>query len=130
LAEAGARGDQRAALDLVRRWRRAAYCTSCRLADEATWWERVGRGDSALVTLERFVDGVPDSFGDNYIGLYQGPSLYRAAGLAESQGDRAKAREYYQRFVDYWRDAEPVFQPQVAEARRRLAALGTDAARP
>jgi tRNA A-37 threonylcarbamoyl transferase component Bud32/tetratricopeptide (TPR) repeat protein len=130
LAEAEARGDARAALDLVRRWRVAAHCTSCRLADEATWWERTGRADSALAVLERFVDGVADGFGDNYVGLYYGPSVYRAAGLAESRGDRAKAREYYQRFVDAWRDAEPAFQPEVAEARRRLAALGSDAPRP
>jgi tRNA A-37 threonylcarbamoyl transferase component Bud32/tetratricopeptide (TPR) repeat protein len=130
LADAEARGDQQAALDLVRRWRMAAYCTSCRLVDEATWWERSGRGDSALAVLERSVGGVSDGFRDNYIGLYYGPGLYRAAGLAESQGDRAKAREYYQRFIDAWRNAEPAFRPQVAEAKRRLAALGSDAPRP
>jgi len=130
LAEAEARGDARAAVDLVRRWRVAAYCTSCRLVDEAAWWEQVGRGDSALAVLERYVDGVPDGFGDNYVGLYYGAGLYRAAGLAESQGDRAKAREYYQRFVDAWRGAEPALQPRVTEAKRRLAALSSDAARP
>jgi tetratricopeptide (TPR) repeat protein len=129
LSEAEARGDRSSALDLVRRWRRAAYCTSCRLTDEAAWWEQAGRSDSALAVLERLVNGVPDGFGDNYIGLYYGPSLYRAGTLAEALGDRAKAQGYYQRFVDAWRDAEPAFQPQVTEARRRLAALGTDAPR-
>jgi tRNA A-37 threonylcarbamoyl transferase component Bud32/tetratricopeptide (TPR) repeat protein len=130
LADAEARGDEQGAIDLVRRWRVAAYCTSCRLVDEAAWWEARGRGDSALAVLERSLDGVADGFGDNYVGLYYGPALYRAAGLAESAGDRTKAREYYQRFVDAWRNAEPAFQPQVAEARRRLVTLGTDAARP
>ena len=130
LADAEARGDAPAALDLVGRWRVAAYCTSCRLVDEATWWEKAGRGDSALAALERSVNGVSDGFRDNYIGLYYGAALYRAAGLAESQGDRTKAREYYQRFIDDWRNAEPAFRPQVTEARRRLATLGTDAARP
>lgn len=128
LARAEARGDLPAALELVRRWRVAAYCTSCRLTDEATWWERAGRPDSALAVLERLITGVPDGFGDNYIGLYYGPSLYRAGALAEAQGDHAKARDYYQRFIDAWRDAEPAFQPRVAEAKRRLAALGPDAA--
>jgi tetratricopeptide (TPR) repeat protein len=130
LAEAEARGDDRAALDLARRWRAAAYCQTCRLTDEATWWERTGHPDSALTALERVVNSGTDAFQDNYYGFNYGPSLYRAGGLAEELGDRAKARGYYQRFVEAWRNAEPAFQPQVAEAKRRLAALGSDTPRP
>ena len=48
--------------------------------------------------------------------------------MYEAKGDKAKARDYYQRFVDLWRAADPVFQPQVAEAKARLAALGGDQA--
>jgi tetratricopeptide (TPR) repeat protein len=130
LAEAEAREDDRAAIDLARRWRVAAYCRTCRHTDEATWWERTGHPDSALAALERLVNTSPDALADNYYGFNYGPSLYRAGGLAEQLGDRAKARDYYQRFVDAWRNAEPAMQPRVAEAKRRLAALGSDAPRP
>jgi hypothetical protein len=46
--------------------------------------------------------------------------------LAEQVGDKAKAREYYQRFVEARPDAGPGMQPRVAEAKCRLASLGTD----
>jgi len=43
--------------------------------------------------------------------------------LYEGRGDRAKAREYYGRFVDLWRDADPGFQPIVRDVRARMARL-------
>ncbi|MEP6745609.1 MAG: hypothetical protein ABJB33_08945 [Gemmatimonadota bacterium] len=58
--------------------------------------------------------------------FWYAPGLRRLGEMYETKGDRAKAREYYLRFVDLWRNADPVFQPQVTEAKRRLAALGGD----
>ena len=46
--------------------------------------------------------------------------------MYESKGDRAKAADFYQRFIALRRDADPELQPQVQEAKRRLAALGGD----
>ena len=54
---------------------------------------------------------------------YLGPSLERLGQLYEQKGNAAKAAEYYQQFVDLWKNAEPELQPRVAEAKRRLAKL-------
>ncbi|HET7040980.1 MAG TPA: tetratricopeptide repeat protein, partial [Gemmatimonadales bacterium] len=126
--EALARGDGAAAVAAIRRARRLARCAHCGLYEEAEAWDRLGQVDSLRATLERatgtiaYRDEVDDA---SYYAL----ALHRLAELAEARGDVAQAREYYRRFVERWRDADPQFQPQVAEAQRRLAALGTDAPR-
>jgi tetratricopeptide (TPR) repeat protein len=127
-AEAWARKDYVAATTALRAARIASSCAHCGLYDEAEAWERSGSPDSARVLLERAVStsAVRDQSDD---ALHLGPAYQRLGELYEAKGDKAKARDYYQRFVDLWRAADPVFQPQVAEAKRRLAALGSDASR-
>ena len=34
-----------------------------------------------------------------------------------------RAVEYYNQFVELWRNADPEFQPQVADTRERIARL-------
>ena len=52
------------------------------------------------------------------------PGSYRRLGeLYEERGEREKAVEYYNKFVELWKDADPELQPQVEDVRRRLAAL-------
>ena len=41
----------------------------------------------------------------------------------EARGDRAKALEYYGRFVNLWKDADPELQPVVRDVRARMARL-------
>jgi tetratricopeptide (TPR) repeat protein/tRNA A-37 threonylcarbamoyl transferase component Bud32 len=53
----------------------------------------------------------------------QAPSLKRLGELYEERGDRARAIDAYSRFVDLWKDADPVLQPQVREVKQRLAKL-------
>ncbi|MCK5439765.1 MAG: tetratricopeptide repeat protein [Gemmatimonadetes bacterium] len=43
--------------------------------------------------------------------------------IYEALGEYDKARESYEYFVEYWRDADPELQPIVEEARRALALL-------
>jgi len=43
--------------------------------------------------------------------------------LYESRGDRAKAAEYYRRYVDLLKDADPPLSTQVAAVREKLARL-------
>jgi hypothetical protein len=43
--------------------------------------------------------------------------------LAEERGDKARALDYYTRFVGLWKDADPVLQPTVREVRGRMAKL-------
>ena len=115
------------------RWREAAVaydthrvlskCPNCDLVDAANAWERAGESDSALaryavsVTLPEY----RTNSGDDSWTL---GNTYRKLGeMYEARGDRAKALEYYGDFVQLWRDADAVLQPQVKEARARMAAL-------
>jgi serine/threonine-protein kinase len=124
-AEAWARRDYPAAIAAMRATQVDGHCPHCSLYDQAEMWERDGQPDSARATLERAVStiAIKDQSDD---ALNYGPSLKKLGEMYETRGDRVKARDYYQRFVDLWRQADPVFQPQVAEAKRRLAALGGD----
>ncbi len=115
------------------RWREAAMayddyrtrmkCPPCTLTDAARAWDRAGEADSALVRYERSVTQ-PDArtnTGDENWTL--GPTYRRLGEMYEAKGNRAKALEYYGEFTELWRDADPVLQPQVKEARARMAAL-------
>ncbi len=48
---------------------------------------------------------------------------FRLARVYERLGDTGRARRWYGRFLDDWKDADPDI-PEVIEARKRLAALG------
>jgi tetratricopeptide (TPR) repeat protein len=56
-------------------------------------------------------------YGDIYAKAY-----YMLGKIAGQQGDKARARENYQKFLDLWKDADPGL-PEVEEARKRLAGL-------
>jgi tetratricopeptide (TPR) repeat protein/tRNA A-37 threonylcarbamoyl transferase component Bud32 len=115
------------------RWRDAAMaydahrvkvrCPNCDLVDAAQVWELAGEPDSALGRYELSVT-LPDArSGGNEVPYTLGP-VYRHLGeMYEARGDRTKALKYYGDFVDLWRDADPVLQPQVKEARARMAGL-------
>jgi tetratricopeptide (TPR) repeat protein len=49
-------------------------------------------------------------------------SLYYVAQIAEKQGDRTAARDYYSRFLRHWKDGD-IDRDKVAEATRKLASL-------
>ncbi len=55
--------------------------------------------------------------------FWRARSYRRLGELHEQRGDTAKAVEYYNEFVELWRDADPELQPQVEDVKRRLAAL-------
>jgi hypothetical protein len=52
------------------------------------------------------------------------PWLHRRLGdLYEGRGERDKAVDRYNRFVELWKNADADLQPQVREVRARLARL-------
>jgi len=49
-------------------------------------------------------------------------SFYMLGKIAEQKGDKAAAREHYQKFLGLWKDADPGL-PELADARKRLSTL-------
>jgi tetratricopeptide (TPR) repeat protein len=100
-------------------------CASCGWYERARVYDRMGQTDSALTLYDRILTtpGIWRMFEDAY---RLAPTYRRLGELYEARGDRAKARDYYGRFVDLWRDADPELQPIVADARAALRRLSAE----
>ena len=61
-------------------------------------------------------------FGRMFQGFDYAMNYYILGTICEQLRDRAKAIEYYRRFLDLWKAADPIF-PEVKDARARLARL-------
>jgi tetratricopeptide (TPR) repeat protein len=82
---------------------------------------RMGRARAEFERLTRLV-GSKLWYGDLYA-----KSFYWLGKIAEAQKDRKKALENYGKFLEIWKDAD-AGQPELEDARARLAALGIGAA--
>ncbi len=106
--------------------RSAVTCAYCVDPALALAFDRAGMTDSALVYLQRWADS-----GENIweVGWYWdwAPVAYLRLGeLYEARADTAKAVDFYARFTELWREADPEFQPKVREVRRRIAELSAE----
>lgn len=64
-----------------------------------------------------------DLYAESFFGMGQAyERLMAKAGPSAAAGLRSKAIENYRRFLDLWKDADPIF-PEVPDAKGRLAAL-------
>jgi tetratricopeptide (TPR) repeat protein len=97
-------------------------CSVCTPLFIGLAFDRGGQADSARAYLTKYVEmnGTDRAFIDRF---YLGPTLFRVGELYESANDTRRATEYYGRFVDLWRNADPELQPRVADARGRMARL-------
>ena len=124
-ALAMAEGRPRDAIEAIRTlYLRAGVggCGHCPLYQLGRALDAAGMTDSARVVLERAVS----SSGDQYLTVepFELPHAYQRLGeIYEAQGDREKAVEYYNRFVELWNDADAELQPQVEDVRGRIARL-------
>jgi len=129
-----ARGNYREAISALRQ-AAEGVCDLCPLPPLGRAYELAGETDSAMTVYERYVT-TPRAYRVIGVGRNIGSDAYFLAGiyqrlgeLHEERGHRAKAIDYYGRFVDLWKDADPELQPRVAEARRRIIRLSGEPAR-
>ncbi|MEO5825495.1 MAG: protein kinase, partial [Gemmatimonadales bacterium] len=86
-------------------------------------YQALGQADSAIASYQRFL-----SLRDpraNWDGVFKSDALMRLGEMYEAKGDRAKAVDYYGRFTELWKNADPKLQPRVRDVRDRIARLQT-----
>jgi tetratricopeptide (TPR) repeat protein len=112
-------GDYDAAVARFRSMK-VGLCAICGVAELALALDRAGQADSALVAYERFVALPAPVRAIGSDEAFLAPSLERLGQLYDERGDWEKAAEYYARFVELWKEADPELQPRVEAAQRRL----------
>ena len=97
-------------------------CHLCLYRDLSRAFDVAGETDSTIFWAEKFVNS-PSTWSFETLPGYLPRVLRRLGELHEKKGQRAKAAEYYGRFVELWKNADPELQPLVAEFRARQARL-------
>jgi eukaryotic-like serine/threonine-protein kinase len=117
-----AEGRPQDAIAGFRAWYDGSGCAACGLFELGRAYERANQPDSALAVYERAVTANGLTWmHDQSVSL---GFIYRRLGeLYELRGDAARAREYYGRFVDLWKNADPELQPLVRDVRARIIRL-------
>ena len=90
------------------------------LPEAANAIERLGHPDSAIVLLEKALAVPSIALGSIYETGWYAQGLQRLGELYEARGDRAKAADYYRKYVDLLRDADPPMAAQVQAVREKL----------
>ncbi|HET9232997.1 MAG TPA: tetratricopeptide repeat protein, partial [Candidatus Eisenbacteria bacterium] len=85
-------------------------------------YEESGLPDSAIAVYERYLTShdVLRFLDDAW---YLAGILVRLGDLYQERGDRNRAIEYYSRFVELWKNADPELQPRVRAVKSKLEAL-------
>ncbi|MEE8116739.1 MAG: tetratricopeptide repeat protein, partial [Gemmatimonadales bacterium] len=121
-AIARAEGRLQEAIDGYRAWDEEAGCVACALFDLAQTYDLMGNTDSALTIFERAVEAPAlEKVYQEYWVL--GQTYKRLGELYEERGESERAVEYYDRFVELWKDADEELQPLVRDVRGRIAKL-------
>jgi len=127
-AVALAEGRVQDAIKEYRAWYEEDSCAVCGLYELGRVYERAGQRDSALAVYERAVTtpGMLRMFEE--AGTL-GPTYKRLGELYEERGQLDKARDYYGRFVDLWKNADSELQPMVRDVKQRLVRLTAEGTR-
>jgi Flp pilus assembly protein TadD len=98
-------------------------CKTCVEAHMGMAFDRAGMTDSALAHFQSWAD-VGENLWEAGVYWHTAPIAYiRLGELYEAKGDKTRALDFYGRFTELWREADPEFQPKVKEVRRRIAEL-------
>ncbi|HJU73850.1 MAG TPA: tetratricopeptide repeat protein, partial [Gemmatimonadaceae bacterium] len=103
-------------------------CERMAFLEVAQAHDRAGRVDSAIAAYRRFVElrasrliGPPRTV--DVATPKIAPAWRRLGELYQTKGDRVRAIEAYERFLDFWRNADPELQPIVRQVRERTDRL-------
>jgi tetratricopeptide (TPR) repeat protein len=121
-----ATGDTAAAIERFQAWTTdhpEACSTLCGFFELATTYDAQGQADSALSWYQKLVDAPPGINNLIVESSALAPTYRRLGELYEVRGEREKAAQYYNEFVELWTDADRELQPLVSEVRARLADL-------
>ncbi len=99
-----------------------ASCLPCFAGEMSRAFDAAGAPDSAAAWGERYLAST-SRFRNAVDWRELPPLLVRLGDINAEKGDRAKAAEYYQKYIDLRREADPVLQPQVAEVKKKLASV-------
>jgi tetratricopeptide (TPR) repeat protein len=91
------------------------------LPEAAAILARRGQSDSAVVLFERALATSSLYGAEIYEASWYAQALSMLGDLHDARGDRAKAAEYYRRYVELLKDADPPIAAQVAAVRTKLA---------
>ncbi len=122
------------AVRAFRAWRSGPLVTAIHeynrgLAEAAFAYDKLGAADSARVLLERALSVSSVSTDLGYEATWYAPALERLGDLYAERGDRAKASDYYRRYVDLLRDAEAPMDANVRAVRAKLERVVAEPAR-
>ena len=78
-----------------------------------------GDVDGAIQTYRRLLTAGPEQ---KWAAVYEPRYVLEIARLLNRKGDNAAAKQEYQRFLDFWKNADPGL-PEVAEARKVVASM-------
>ena len=87
----------------------------------AQTYDAIGNATAAIEWYEKALDSYNE--GAVVWGWEIATALRRLGELYDARENDAKAIEYYGRFIELWKDADPELQPMVRRAEARLAAL-------
>jgi tetratricopeptide (TPR) repeat protein len=59
----------------------------------------------------------------SYELLYNAPCHYRLAQIYQARGDKTAAVQHYRKFLETWRNSDPILRPKLHEAELELARL-------
>ena len=88
--------------------------------------ERLGKPDSAIALLERAQHLPSLALGVAYDATWYPEALMRLGSLYEARGDRVKAGDYYAKYVELMKDADPELQNSVKAARAKVEQMRSE----
>jgi tetratricopeptide (TPR) repeat protein len=100
---------------------RQGWCATCYLFEIGLAFDALQQPDSARASYEALAGAVQPGPEDRQLTL---PLSYRRLGeLYETRGDKERALQWYGKYVDTWRGADPDLQPKVKEIQKRVGEL-------